>query len=101
VVAVSLKVTDAAGELLEKVWLELRDPAGAQIDVHVITHVSEGRAFLSINYLPSDATARADSGLAPGPYAITVYKPGYDPAIREFVVQGTEVASVTIALSPR
>jgi hypothetical protein len=96
-----LKVTDAAGELLEKVWLELRDPAGTQIDVHVITHVSEGRAFLSINYLPSDATARADSGLAPGPYAITVYKPGYDPAIREFVVQGTEVASVTIALSPR
>jgi hypothetical protein len=96
-----LKVTDSGGELLEKVWLELRDPAGTQIDVHVITHVSEGRAFLSINYLPSAATARADSGLAPGPYVVTVYKPGYEAATREFVVQGTEVASVTIALSPR
>jgi hypothetical protein len=96
-----LKVTDSGGDLLEKVWLELRDPAGTQIDVHVITHVSEGRAFLSINYLPSAATARADSGLAPGPYAITVFKPGYEPATREFVLQGTEVAGVTIALSPR
>jgi len=55
----ALKVTDIAGQLLDQVHLMLKDQAGNQIDVHVLSHVSEGRAFLSVNYLPSAASARA------------------------------------------
>ena len=66
-----------------------------------MTHVSEGRAFLSVNYLPSAATARADSGLAPGDYTLTVFKEGFEPATEGFVIRGHEVAEVAITLRPR
>jgi hypothetical protein len=94
----SLKVTDAAGQLLDQVHLLLKDQAGNQIDVHVLSQVSEGSAFLSINYLPSAATAKADSGLAPGSYEIAVYREGYEVGRKSFQVQGTDVADVEIAL---
>ena len=38
-----IKVVDADGELLDKVHLVLEDAAGSRIDIHVLTHVSEGR----------------------------------------------------------
>ena len=94
----ALKVTDTDGELLDKVHLLLKDAAERRIDVHVLTYVSERRAFLSVNYLPSAATARADSGLAPGEYTLTVYKEGFESATEGFVIRGTEVAEVTVTL---
>ena len=94
----ALKVTDAEGQLLDQVHLLLKDQANNQIDVHVLSHVSEGRAFLSVNYLPSAASARADSGLAPGFYEIAVYREGYEVGRKGFQVQGTDVAEVEIAL---
>jgi hypothetical protein len=96
-----IKVVDADGELLDKVHLVLEDAAGNRIDIHVLTHVSEGKGFLSINYLPSAASAKADSGLAAGAYSLTVYREGYLPATRDFVVAGTEVAEVELSLTPR
>jgi len=95
----SLKVTDTDGQLLDQVHLLLKDQAGSQIDVHVLSHVSEGRAFLSVNYLPSAASARADSGLAQGFYEITVYREGYEVGRKQFEVRGTDVAEVEIALA--
>ncbi len=92
------RVTDGDGNLLDKVHLLLRDASGRQIDVQILTRVSEGRGFVSINYLPSAASARADSGLAEGPYTLTVYREGYARAEREFAVRGTDVAEVAIAL---
>ena len=71
---------------------------GAQIDVHVMTRVSDGRAFVSVNYLPSAATAAADSGLAPGDYTLAAGREGYAPASKPFSIRGTEVAEVTIVL---
>ncbi|MHC4971017.1 MAG: carboxypeptidase regulatory-like domain-containing protein [Planctomycetota bacterium] len=97
----SLKVTDTEDRLLDKVHLVLKDAGERQIDIHVLTHVSEGRAFLSVNYLPSAATARADSGLAPGEYTLTVYKEGFLPATEGFVIRGQEVAGVALTLRPR
>jgi len=96
-----MKVTDKDGKLLEKVHVLLKDGADTRIDIHVMTHVSEDRAFLSINYLPSAATASADSGLAPGTYTLTAYKDGYEPATREFTINGAEVAAVDLTLVRR
>jgi hypothetical protein len=95
----SLKVTDAEGQILDQVQMLLKDQAGNQIDVHVLSHVSEGRAFVSINYLPSAAVAKADSGLAPGFYEIRVYREGYALGTKSFEVRGTDVAVVEIALA--
>ncbi|HEX5138238.1 MAG TPA: carboxypeptidase-like regulatory domain-containing protein [Planctomycetota bacterium] len=95
----SLKVTDTEGQLLDQVHLLLKDQAGNQIDVHVLSQVSEGRAFLSVNYLPSAASARADSGLASGSYEIAVYREGYEVGKKQFEVRGTDVAEVEIALA--
>ena len=92
------KVTDAEGALLEKVHLFLKDPAERQVDVHVMTQVSGQRGFVSVNYVPSAAAARADSGLAPGAYTLTAWKEGYEPATESFAIRGTEVAQVTIVL---
>jgi len=92
------KVTDAEGNLLDKVYLLLKDAAGREIDVQILSRVSEGRGFLSINFLPSAASARADSGLAEGPYTLAVYREGYARAEQAFAVRGTEVAQVAIAL---
>jgi len=97
----AFRVTDAGDRLLDKVHLVLKDVAERQIDIHVLTHVSEGRAFLSVNYLPSAATARADSGLAPGEYTLTVYREGFEPATEGFVIRGQDVAEVTLTLRPR
>lgn len=94
----ALKVTDAEGNLLDQVHLMLKDHAGNQIDVHVLSHVSEGRAFLSVNYLPSAASAKADSGLAAGFYEIAVFREGYEVGRKGFEVRGTDVAEVGIAL---
>lgn len=95
------KVVDKDEKLLDKVHLVLKDAADRRIDIHVLTHVSEGRAFLSVNYLPSAATARADSGLAPGEYTLTVYKEGFEPSTESFLIRGTEVAEVTLTLRSR
>ena len=97
----ALKVTDADDQLLDKVHLFLKDAGERQIDIHVLTHVSEGRAFLSVNYLPSAATARADSGLAPGAYTLTVLKEGFEPATESFSIRGHEVAEVALTLRSR
>jgi len=97
----AFKVTGKDDQLLDKVHLVLQDAAERRIDIHVLTQVSEGRAFLSVNYLPSAATARADSGLAPGEYTLTVYKEGFEPATEGFVIRGTEVAEVTLTLRSR
>jgi hypothetical protein len=97
----AFKVTDAEERLLDKVHLILKDAGENQIDIHVLTQVSEGRAFLSVNYLPSAATARADSGLAPGEYTLTVYKEGFEPATESFLIRGHEVAEVTVTLRSR
>jgi len=94
----SLRVTDMEGQLLDKVHLLLKDQAGNPIDVHVLSHVSEGSAFLSVNYLPSAATAKADSGLAAGFYEIAVYREGFEVGKKGFEVVGTDVAEVEIAL---
>ena len=97
----AFKVTDRDDKVLDRVHLFLKDSAERRIDIHVMTHVSEGRAFLSVNYLPSAATARADSGLAPGEYTLTVYKEGFEPATEGFLIRGREVAEVTVTLRPR
>jgi len=97
----AFKVTDADGKLLDKVHLFLKDAGERQIDIHVLTQVSEGRAFLSVNYLPSAATARADSGLAPGAYTLTVFKEGFEPATESFFIRGHEVAEVALTLRSR
>lgn len=95
----SLKVTDVEGQLLDQVHLMLKDATGNQIDVHVLSHVSEGSAFVSINYLPSAAAAKADSGLASGFYEIAVYREGFEVGRRPFEVRGTDIAQVEIALA--
>ncbi len=95
----SLKVTDTDGQILDQVHLMLKDQAANQIDIHVLSHVSEGRAFLSVNYLPSAASAKADSGLAAGFYEIAVYREGFEVGRKSFEVRGTDVAVVEIALA--
>ncbi|MHC4957615.1 MAG: carboxypeptidase regulatory-like domain-containing protein [Planctomycetota bacterium] len=96
-----MRVTDRNDKLLEKVGILLRDPDGNQIDIHIMTYLSDRRAFVSVNSLPVAATARADSGLAPGVYTLTAWCAGYEPATQEFVVRGEEVAKVAISLTSR
>jgi hypothetical protein len=96
-----MRVTDENDQLLEKVGILLRDQDGNQIDIHVMTHLSDRRAFVSVNSLPVAATARSDSGLAPGVYTLTAWCAGYEPATQEFVIRGEEVAKVAIALPSR
>ena len=98
---IELKVTDSAGKLLDKVGFVLKDSAGQQIDVHVMMYLSDRRAFVSVNSLPLAATARADSGLAPGAYSLMAFRSGYQPATEEFVVAGRQVIKVTIVLPIR
>ncbi|MHC4938274.1 MAG: carboxypeptidase-like regulatory domain-containing protein [Planctomycetota bacterium] len=93
-----LKVTDSDGKLLDKVTLDLRDPENTRIDIHFVTMVSDDRGFTSINYIPSAATARADSGLAQGTYTLFAGREGYEVGKAEFTVAGTDVAQVTIVL---
>jgi len=95
------KVEDADGELLDEVHVLLEDASEKQIDVHVFTQISGGRAFVSINYLPSAATARADSGLAPGTYTFAAYKEGYELATAAFSIASTETAKVTLTLTKK
>jgi hypothetical protein len=95
------KVTNEKGELLDKVHVWLHDAAEQQIDVNILTSVSDGRGFVSVNYLPSAASARTDSGLAPGVYRLTAQRDGYAPVTREFAVRSGEVTEVAISLSPR
>lgn len=95
------KVTNERGELLDQVHVWLHDEADQQIDVNILTSVSDGRGFVSVNYLPSAASARTDSGLAPGVYRLTAQREGYAPVSREFAVRSGEVTEVAISLSPR
>ncbi|MCZ6572705.1 MAG: carboxypeptidase regulatory-like domain-containing protein, partial [Planctomycetota bacterium] len=93
----SFSVQDGAGNLLDKVYLDLRLD-GKGIDVQVYNRVSDGSAYVSVNYIPSAASASTDSGLAPGNYTITVMKEGYKPATKAFSITGTETAEVSFAL---
>lgn len=94
-----MKVTDEAGKLLDKVGILLKDGNGNQVDIHVMTHLSDKRAFVSVNSLPVAAVARADSGFAPGVYTITAWRQGYEPATEEFTIIGRDVAKVTVSLA--
>ena len=95
---IDLKVEGPDGKLLEKVHILLQDASGKQIDVQIFTEVSSGRAFVSVNYLPTIAAAKSDSGLAPGSYTLRAGKEGYAPAETEFSIAATEVAAVTLKL---
>jgi hypothetical protein len=97
----SLRVTDPEGELLDQVHIWLKDVDGRRIDLHILSEVSEGRGFVSVNYLPSAAAASSDSGLAPGVYTITAYREGYEYGTAEFVVREGEENPVTVTLRPR
>jgi hypothetical protein len=96
-----LKVVDTKGELLDKVTLDLRDPNNERIDIHFVTMVSGERGFTSINYIPSAATAKTDSGLAPGSYTLFAGRDGYEVGKAEFVVVGTDIAEVTVVLAKK
>ena len=98
---VELKIVDADGKLLDKVTLDLRNPDNKRIDVHFVTMVSGERGFTSINYIPSAATARADSGLAPGSYTLFAGRDGHEVGSSEFTVAGTDVAKVTVVLEKK
>ena len=97
---IDLKITGPDGKLLEKVHILLRDANERQIDVQIISMVSGGRAFIAVNYLPTVAAARSDSGLAPGSYTLTAAKEGYAPASADFAIQSTEVAEIALTLRP-
>ncbi|MGH7163772.1 MAG: hypothetical protein ACREID_09830, partial [Planctomycetota bacterium] len=97
----SFKVADEEGNLLDGVRLRLVDSSGAQVDMQILTRVSDGSAFVSVNYIPSAASARADSGLAPGAYALTAASEGYLPATESFSIASTEVAEVSLRLRRR
>jgi len=97
----TLEVQDGSGALLDQVSIALEDEAGRPIDVQVLTKVSEGRAFVSVNYLPTAAAVHSDSGLAPGGYALTAVKEGYEPAREVFAIHATETAEVTLVLRKR
>ncbi|MHC4451758.1 MAG: carboxypeptidase-like regulatory domain-containing protein [Planctomycetota bacterium] len=96
-----LKVVDGDGKLLDKVTLDLRNPDNVRIDIHFVTMVSGDRGFTSINYIPSAATARTDSGLAQGTYTLFAGRQGYDVGKAEFSVAGTDVAEVTVVLEKK
>ena len=96
-----LKIVDGDGKLLDKVTLDLRDPNNTRIDIHFVTMVSGERGFTSINYIPSAATARADSGLAGGTYTLFAGRQGYEVGQAGFTVAGTDVAQVTVVLEKK
>lgn len=96
-----LKVVDGDGKLLDKVTLDLRNPDNVRIDIHFVTMVSGDRGFTSINYIPSAATARTDSGLAQGTYTLFAGRQGYEVGKAEFSVAGTDVAEVTVVLEKK
>jgi len=98
---IEMKVVDEQGQALDKVGLLLKDGQGNRIDIHIMTRLSDRRAFVSINSLPVAATVRADSGLAPGSYALTAWRDGYLPSTEEFTIVGRGVAKVTVTLSKR
>ena len=98
---IEMRVVDEQGQALDKVGLLLKDHLGNRIDVHIMTRLSDRRAFVSINSLPVAATVRADSGLAPGIYTLTGWRDGYLPATEEFTIVGRDVAKVTVTLSKR
>jgi len=93
-----LRVEGPDGNLLDKVTLDLRDPDNQQIDIHFVTMVSGKRGFTSINYIPSAATAKADSGLAAGTYTLFAGREGYAVGKGSFVLHGNEVGKITIKL---
>lgn len=93
-----LKIVDEAGNVLDKVSLALRAPDDTQVDIHFLTMVSGSRGFTTINYIPAAATARADSGLAPGSYTLWAGREGYESGSSDFSIAGTEVAKVTVTL---
>ncbi|MCZ6787215.1 MAG: carboxypeptidase-like regulatory domain-containing protein, partial [Planctomycetota bacterium] len=98
---IDLRITGPDGKLLEKVHILLRDATERQIDVQIISMVSGGRAFIAVNYLPTVAAAKSDSGLAPGSYTLMAAKEGYGPASADFTIQSTEVAEVALTLRPK
>ncbi|MEM8885109.1 MAG: carboxypeptidase-like regulatory domain-containing protein [Planctomycetota bacterium] len=98
---IELKVVGPDDKLLDKVTIDLRDADNERIDIHFLTMVSDDRGFTSINFIPSAATARADSGFAAGNYTLYAGRDGYDVGSSEFTVVGTDVASVTVTLQPR
>jgi hypothetical protein len=97
----ALRVTNTKGELLDQVHIWLKDASERRIDLHILSEVSEGRGFVSVNYLPSAATASSDSGLAPGLYTVTAFREGYEVATEEFVVRDGDENAVTVTLRPR
>lgn len=97
----ALKVADADGRLLDQVHLALTDAQGQPIDMQIMNLVSEGRGFLSVNYVPAAGEVRADSGLAPGAYSLAASREGYEPSTAHFSIRDTEVAEVSITLRKR
>jgi len=95
---IELRIEGPDGKLLDKVSLKLVNANNEQIDIHFVTMVSGSRGFTSINYIPSAATARADSGMAPGNYVLYAGRKDYELGSSEFVLYGTEVAKVTVRL---
>ena len=97
----TMRVTDPDGKLLDQVHIWLKDANERRIDLHILSEVSEGKGWISVNYLPSAAAASSDSGLAPGVYTITAYREGYEYGTEEFVVREGEENAVTVTLRPR
>ncbi len=98
----ALTVRDAEGNLLDQVHLMLVEGEGRRIPMQILTLVSEGgRGFVSIDYIPSAASAKSDSGLAPGSYTLTAVRDGYRAASKPFEIRGSEVAEVDLTLSRR
>jgi hypothetical protein len=93
-----LRVEGPDGKLLDKVTIDLRDENNERIDIHFVTMVSGQRGFTSINYIPSAATGRADSGFAVGAYTLYAGRTGYVFGKSDFVIHSTEVAKVTVRL---
>ena len=98
---IELRIEDESGNLLDKVSLELRAPDETRGDIHFLTMVSGQRGFTSINDIPSAATARADSGLAPGSYTLWAGREGYEASSSDFSIAGTEVEKVTVTLKKK
>ncbi|MFQ5844435.1 MAG: carboxypeptidase-like regulatory domain-containing protein, partial [Planctomycetota bacterium] len=97
----SFRVQDEGGNLLDKVQLVLHDADGVQVDVQVYNRVSDGSAYVSVNYIPTAAAAHSDSGLAPGSYSLAVGRREYEPVRQGFTIRGTETAELTFVLKRR
>ncbi|MEE8105151.1 MAG: carboxypeptidase-like regulatory domain-containing protein [Planctomycetota bacterium] len=98
---IDLTVNGEDGNLLEKVHIQLNNETGTQIDVQIYSEVSEGRALVSVNYIPAVAHVLSDSGLAPGRYTLRAGKEGYRTAQASFAIAGTETATVSLTLRRR